>query len=245
MRDWSYATEHSVAVMRDFLELFQMWHRFSGSTAHWQDWKKVRPLISFYIADIQPFLLDMQAFMRCACACLERRIQIRKPDHLQWQLCRGWMTNVPSGKLLRISAILYMVHRWSLPHTSLQNVFRRDSESSKELQIRIILRTVIMYMYLSRSMHLTSWSSRQSSRNCRQEEQSAILKSRICSRTFRQSFLWCSSSTSILCMQNWIQRVTTVKSVVMMERFRLKKTKVESLSGSARTVGTMIRIRCQ
>ena len=59
------------------------------------------------------------------------------------------MTNVPSGKLLRISAILYMVHRWSLPHTSLQNVFRRDSESSKELQIRIILRTVIMYMYLS------------------------------------------------------------------------------------------------
>ena len=26
------------------------------------------------------------------------------------------------------------------------------------------------------------------SRNCRQEEQSAILKSRICSRTFRQSF---------------------------------------------------------
>ena len=29
----------------------------------------------------------------------------------------------------------------------------------------------------------------QSSRNCRQEEQSAILKSRICSRTFRQSFL--------------------------------------------------------
>ena len=65
------------------------------------------------------------------------------------------MTNVPSGKLLRTSAILYMVHRWSLPHTSLQNVCRRDSESSKELQIRIILPTVIMYMYLSRSMHLS------------------------------------------------------------------------------------------
>ena len=57
------------------------------------------------------------------------------------------MTNVPNGKQQRISVILYMVHRWSLPHTSLQNVFRRDSESSKALQIRIILRTVIMYMY--------------------------------------------------------------------------------------------------
>ena len=33
--------------------------------------------------------LGYAGFMRCACACLERRIQIRKPDHLQWQLCRG------------------------------------------------------------------------------------------------------------------------------------------------------------
>ncbi len=41
------------------------------------------------------------------------------------------MINVQNGKQLRISAIPYMAHRWSLPHTSLQNVCRSVSESFK------------------------------------------------------------------------------------------------------------------
>ena len=63
MRDWNSVREHLCADITDLKEHLQMLLQFSGRMVHLQDLRRVKQLISFFMADIQQFLLDMQDFV--------------------------------------------------------------------------------------------------------------------------------------------------------------------------------------
>ena len=56
---------HSLRLQLLLLKLLvlQMLLQFSGRMVHLQDLRRVKQLISFFMADIQQFLLDMQDFV--------------------------------------------------------------------------------------------------------------------------------------------------------------------------------------
>ena len=63
MRDWNSVREHLCADITDLKEHLQMLLQFSGRMVHLQDLRRVKQLTSFFMADIQQFLLDMQDFV--------------------------------------------------------------------------------------------------------------------------------------------------------------------------------------
>ena len=174
MTDWNFAIAHWCADTTVWKEHYLTQHRFCGSSEHLPAWRRENRLINFSMEDIQRFLLDMQDFTSVWNIWQENPIQIRMLHHLHWMLWSTWTMHVTSGKRRRTLLLVSMVHRLKVQPISSQNVCRRDLVLFRELQIRVILQTAIMYLSEKRLMLSQNWSLNLSSRHFLPVEPSAM-----------------------------------------------------------------------